>query len=558
MIRCVFARVFVAYGTAIQRQWGLRLSFINRPYIAPAIVLLSVASLYGWFLYSPIQFDDLYFFMPGVPEAFLQSMGLQARHLAMATLALGWKWLGTSLLGFRVVSLLLHAGVAIAVFYFLREIERTLRSDDEKAGASLLPLLGALIFAMHPAAVYAAGYLIQRTIVMATLFSVLSWLCLLRGLRAHGDRWLWASVTAFALAVFSKEHAVMVPAVSAALALWWWRTHAESTKAGPLFKRLRPMGLCSLIIAILVVLQVRGLLGSTYELDAPEMLSSISVENPWPLSVLTQSVLFFKYLLLWLLPNPMWMSVDMREPFATSFTAWPYPIGFLAFVIWPAVSVWLIWKGKRWGLLGFAMLAPWLLFFTELSTVRIQESFVLYRSYLWAAPAFCGLLAVESRLKPRALGMVIVAAFVFLFPLSWDRLTTFSHPLLLWDDAERLVHDRQGLTGLERIYRNRGIGLYGIKKFDLAIEDLSKAISINSGFSYAYSDRGAAYVQLKRYKEALEDFDASLRLKPNNARTLTNRGIALEGLGRKDEADDSYRSACSLGWRTACAKLTRQ
>jgi tetratricopeptide (TPR) repeat protein len=134
-------------------------------------------------------------------------------------------------------------------------------------------------------------------------------------------------------------------------------------------------------------------------------------------------------------------------------------------------------------------------------------------------------------------------------------LTTFSHPLLLWDDAERLVEGRQGLIGLERIYRNRGIELYRVKKFDMAVEDLSKAISIKPNFSYAYNDRGAAYIAMQRYQEALDDFDTSLRMLPNNMRTLTNRGIALEGLGRKDEAVESYRTACSLGWRTACAKI---
>ena len=57
----------------------------------------------------------------------------------------------------------------------------------------------------------------------------------------------------------------------------------------------------------------------------------------------------------------------------------------------PLLPVTLIWRGGRLGLLGFALLAPWLLFATELSAVRIQEQFVLYRSYLWMAPAFAGL-----------------------------------------------------------------------------------------------------------------------------------------------------------------------
>jgi tetratricopeptide (TPR) repeat protein len=190
-----------------------------------------------------------------------------------------------------------------------------------------------------------------------------------------------------------------------------------------------------------------------------------------------------------------------------------------------------------------------------MTTVRIQEIFVLYRSYLWVAPGFCGVLVLEPWLKPRVFVAVTATVSVLLFVLAWDRLTTFSHPLLLWDDAERLVQGRHGLTGLERIYRNRGIAFYHVGRFDLAIDDYSKAININPGYSYAYNDRGAALLQVKRYQEAFEDFDTSLHLVPNNMRSLAGRGAALEALGHKDEANESYRAACSLGWRSACAKL---
>lgn len=528
---------------------------MHRPYVAPAIITLAVAVLYGWFLYNPIVFDDMYFFLPGVPERFIETASLHTRVLGYATLSLGSRLLGNSLLGFRVASLLLHAGVAITLYFFLRQLQQTNR--DGKTGPAALALLAALAFALHPAAVYGAAYLVQRTTVMATLFALLSWVCVLRGLQAGQRKWLWASVGAYALAVLSKEHAIMVPAVSAALAVWWWRTQPGKQTAVQLFRSLLPTMVGSCAIAVLVVLQLRGLLGGVYELDAPEMLPTISVEHAWPLSILTQSSLFFKYLLLWLLPNPMWMSVDMREPFAQSLAAWPALIGLLAFVIWPVIAAWLLWKGGRRGLLGFAMLAPWLLFATELTTVRIQEIFVLYRSYLWLAPAFCAALALEPLLKPRTQLALLGIVPLLLFPLAWERLTTFSHPLLLWDDAERLVHDRDGLPGLERIYRNRGIALYKVAKYELAIEDYTKAILFKPEMSYAYNDRGAALLQLKRYAEALNDFDVSLRLKAGNVRSLAGRGTALEALGRMDEAKESYRSACALGWPAACAKVSQ-
>ena len=75
---------------------------------------------------------------------------------------------------------------------------------------------GALIFAIHPVAVYAVGYVVQRSILMATFFALLMQLAYLRGLLSGQVRWLVLAAVAYFLAVFSKEHSVMVLALLAA------------------------------------------------------------------------------------------------------------------------------------------------------------------------------------------------------------------------------------------------------------------------------------------------------------------------------------------------------
>lgn len=538
---------------------------INNPVaFAPTLILLAVALLYGGYLSSPMQFDDIGFFAPGVIDRYVGLMGPYPRHLALGTLVLGDKWFGTDLVWFRAVSLILHAGVAIALYFLLREMQRILpvaqanaatETLSSLAGPHLLALLAALTFALHPAAVYGAGYLIQRTIVMATFFSLLSWFLLLHGLRTEKRRWLWASVVAFFLAVLSKEHAVVAPAVGVALGIWWWRSQSGKANGRDLLYRVLPMAASCFLISAWVVLNSKDVVGYVYELAGREMLGSIPTENAMPLSVVTQAMLFFKYLTIWLLPNPMAMSVDMREPFASSLASWPYMAAAAAFVLWVFTAIWLLWKGGRRGLLGFAMLAPALLFATEFAAVRIQEIFVIYRSYLWLAPAFSAILLLDRWVKGRAL--IALTAFVplFLFPLALNRLTTFSHPLLLWDDAVRLVEGKTGLPGLERIYRNRGVELYHVKKHDLAIQDYSKAISLNPSYSPAYNDRGAVLLELNRMQDALADFDNAIRLDPQYPNSQVGRARALEALGRAAEAKENYKVACKLGWQSACAKL---
>lgn len=526
-------------------------------FIAPVIILVAVVALYGGFLYSPIVFDDTYFFLPGAPERFLSHMGLYPRTLAYVTIALTWKWLGAGLLAFRIQSLLLHAATAISLYLFLLQVQTTLTKDTHKPSL-LLPLLATLIFALHPVAVYGAAYLIERTIVMATLFALLSWICFLRGLES-GQRWLWWSVVFYALSAMSKEHAVMVPAVSAALGLWWWRTQSDNRPTmSQLLLRVRWQFAVSGVIAALLVFVSLGLLGTPYELDAANMLVAQVPEHAWPLSMMTQGFLFFKYLALWLLPNPSWMSVDMREPFAYEFLAWPQTFGFLLFLLWPVCSIWLLWKGGRRGLFGFAMLAPWLLFATELATVRFQESFVLYRSYLWIAPSLSVVLLARPMLSEKLLKILVVCVPLLLFPLAYNRLVTFSHPLLLWDDAANLVEAKgnvASLTGLERIYRNRGVELFKTKQYELAIKDYTTALNFRPDFYYAYNDRGAALLALKQYPEALAEFDAALKLKSDHPNSGMGRAKALEALGRTDDANQEYQRACTLGWRPACSLL---
>ena len=527
---------------------------MTRQYFAPLVIMLAVCALYGSFVYNPIVFDDQYFFLPGVPEQYLALDGLYPRHLAHMTLALSWKWFGSSLLAFRLEGIALHAAVAIVLYYFLCEIQTCLVPDIGRR-LSLLPCLLALIFALHPVSVYAAAYLIQRTIVMATLFALLSWTCFLRGLRSGQERWIWCSVAAYALAGLSKETVVMAPAVSVTLALWWWRSQTNRCSLGQLIWGLRWFLVVSGIIAVLLSLSQWGVIGRSYEFGVERVTSVELPAHAWMLSVITQGMLFFKYLVLWILPNPLWMSVDMRETFATSITAWPQLVGFAAFLLWLMVGCVLLWQGKRRGLVGFAMLAPTALFATELVAVRYLEVFVLYRSYLWAAPGFAGALVIDQWIRDKAIISMIVIIPLCLSVLAWNRLMTFSNPLLLWDDAASLIDGKDGVVLAERIYRNRGISLAKFGKLEMAIQDYSKAIQNRPDYSYAYNDRGAALLRMGRNADALLDFDRAISLDADYPNSQAGRGAALEAMKRMSEAKDAYMTACQLGWKAACLKV---
>ncbi|MBI4938557.1 MAG: hypothetical protein HY846_10165 [Nitrosomonadales bacterium] len=322
------------------------------------MIIIMAVLLYGPFLTNPLVFDDTNLFIPGSDD--VNKLGafspLQIRWLPYATMAWTVEAADENLPWLRLEALLLHAVVGVTLFFLLRRLYQQIpalgRSEKE---TQLLAFCSASLFVLHPVAVYGAGYLIQRTIVMATLFSLLALLAYMRGLASNRDGWLWASVLFYGLAVLSKEHAIMLPAVLLAL------TVLLSDLSANLFRRLRWIYLACLFIALFVVFQKLGILGSVYEFNARGMLEQAEIKHAYPLSILTQCALFFKYAGLWLLPNPAWMSVDMREPFATGFFSIS-GLAALAFAGYGMAAVWLLLRRGAMGVAGFAMLFPWLLF----------------------------------------------------------------------------------------------------------------------------------------------------------------------------------------------------
>ena len=530
---------------------------LQRTGLLLAILLCAISLLYGQFLWNPIVFDDLPFFMldkPGnQPVDDYRFSPFELRSLPYATLAWGKAAFGLDMLHFRIENLLLHAVVVITLFFFLQRLFDAVYGVRASSllSSRVLAFCATLLFALHPVAVYAAGYLVQRTIVMATLFGLLAMLAWLYGSVRQKPLWLWASVPFYYLAVFSKEHAIMLPAVLLALTVLLhddWR--AKLRQRWGVFVALAA-------IAVFVIVAKKGLLGSVYEPYAPEMLDAGSGLN-YPLSVLTQAWLFFKYAGLWLFPNPAWMSVDMREPFAQS--PWsPYALAFVAFLAWGAGAFWLLMKRGRLGLVGFAMLFPWLMFMTELSTVRIQESFVLYRSYLWAVGACCILPVLLDKLDKRIAAIIVAAIAVALFPISMERLSSFGHPLLLWDDAEKLVKDRPDLPGAYRIYYNRGTELIKVDEYDLAIKDLTLAVTLHPDWPFSYNNLGSAYMKKGEWRAAADTYTKAIEIAKAkkmgvNPKPYYGRAIAYEEMGEIGKARDDYRVTCRLV-RKGCEKL---
>lgn len=530
-------------------------------------LLIAVFVVYLPFINNTLFFDDLPFFSNAVTDYATPHLRFDLRFIPYASLGLTWKYFLDTPLPLHIGNMLLHFANTLLIFFLLHQLTNLVIDKNKQLNysnqslyfssrASWGVILGALCFACHPVAVYATGYVIQRSILMATLFTLAMQLAFVRGLvsqqKTHQYAWLIVSVLFYLFAVFSKEHSLMAPAILIAMALLLKRyIHCSRVALTTTF-------LVFFAVAVLVILKIQGIYGVAYEHDAPALFDQQAIlnssQNLHLLSIFTQAGLFFKYLLLWVLPNPAWMSIDMRETFTSSMSAWQNWFKVISFIAYGAASLKLLLHRGKTGLIGFALLYPWLMFIIEFSTIRVQEPFVLYRSYLWV-PGLMLLIPLLIESLSHTKKIFIFAIMLGLIPLSWNRLWVFADNYRLWNDAALLLKN-DTVPGAGRIFYNRGNAELSNRKLDEAILDFKKVITLFPKLDSAHINLGNAYLGRNQYVLALESFNQAIAINAENSQAYLGKAFALNRLDNKPESIKALNKSCQLKNIVACLSLT--
>lgn len=583
---------------------GIRAFFTSKgvtTHLLLALLLIAATILlYAHSLWNPLVFDDANILNETILKQYASSLDFGQRWLSYGSFGLTYSLFGTDWFWYRIGNLGLHAlTVALLFTFFYRLLVAVLPQQDSALPHHWLAFFCALVFAWHPVSVYGVAYLVERSIVMATLFGIAALLCYLEGLAREKAGWFIGAALFYFLAVSSKDHSIALPGIAIALSFLLRKfSLAHIRKYWLPLAALLGMGL-------FLVLRSKSLLGAASEPTAFEIFSQMrkremgpSLDNAYPLSIITQGHLFFQYLLLWIVPYTGWMSIDIRQPFAAHFLAWPQTVGFIAFLVYPIVAAKFLLKGGRQGLLGLAMLFPWILFLTELSVVRVSEPFVLYRSYLWMSGLPLALLVCLRSMQKRIAVILASIICLSLTPLAWNRLDTFSTDLKLWSDAIQNNLNKKD-QGAERNYLYRGLVFLKLGRYQEAISDFktahamntsepnysnlgnvgivyfqwnhlikraqqeealqirSKAIALKSNSSEVYLERGALLLKSSMPTAALNDFNHAVQLNPGNAEAYSNRGFAYSRLNKFHEAMTDLDKAIEINPKLAQAYMNR-
>ncbi|MDM7463140.1 MAG: tetratricopeptide repeat protein, partial [Tepidimonas taiwanensis] len=294
------------------------------------------------------------------------------------------------------------------------------------------------------------------------------------------------------------------------------------------------------------------------------------------------------YAFLWIIPWVGWMSIDIRVPFPTQWFSIQLlgALGYLGLVIY---AMWVMATRRGFvSLLGIVVLIPAVLFVTEFAYVRLQEPFVLYRSYMWffTLPVLAWLAVYYlSEFRSVVLGVLVILIFGFTL-LSYERVGSFRNEYTVWKDAvEKLdlnagsnvfgrwraplnfslalinmgsneeglryaaLSDRLGApNGLAKF--NQAAALSNLGQLEAALDFYNKAEL--DGFTLKgslYKDKGLVLAKLGRYDDALENFDLALTLltrESERSQTLLAAGRAANSAGEYRRAISYYQQLSEL------------
>ena len=509
-------------------------------------LLVAVLLIYLPGLDNQLVFDDEYLAGGKLLSDYATVTEFRPRMLSYGSFVWVRDALGEGWRAQRLLNLALHMGVVVALWGLYRELLARLEPSahvvdvtPERDSATLVIAIG--FFALNPVSVYAVAYLIQRSILMATLFVVLGLWMFVRAIARRRPSLFATALVFYALAIASKEHALLAPLAAVPL-------YVVAARPSPLkVAGLLAAGIVGVAAAAYALWSRYGeIIGKPFDEMSHVYLAQLGALDPgapgraYGLSILNQAWLFFHYGLRWMLPAADWMSINLRPPFPLTWLSWPHVLGVVGYVAVLAGGSTLVLRFRDWrALLGVSLLVPALLFASEFVTVWVQDPFVLYRSYLWAIGVPGILYIALHGLSGRALMVAATVAGTLLVWQSLDRVFSLATPERAWSDAiAKLPRDPRSV-GRWFPYLNRGAARVDGRQYNLAMHDFEASSKLGD-MGLGMFNRGSLYAANGEHAAALASFEAAEKQGYSLYNLPFQRGLSLQATGRPLKAYEQF------------------
>jgi tetratricopeptide (TPR) repeat protein len=464
---------------------------------------------------------------------FQGAQGVTNYYRPLMTLAylLCYKLYGPIPFGFHLLNLVLHAAVVLLVFALTRRL----------FGDRLPALLAAGLFALHPVHTESVAWIAGITDLELSLFFLLTFFLYVR----LGDRptvtplRLGAVLAAYALALLSKEQALVLPFLAAAYE-HFYRPERNTTPLKEKLARYLPL---FAVAAIYFGLRAYALGGFAPSVSRPDM--------SWSVVILSALALIGQYL--WKLIWPLQLSAfyvfhpsqRLGEPQVIA--------GITAVILCASIFYWL-WRRDRTASLALvwmgATIAPVL-------NARWMPAGVFAERYLYLpSVGFCWLIAwaaikawraaplreeaARPHLLQQAVPIVLGVLAVFYGIRTVNRNRDWRSDEILYTKTLAQQPDAQIIrTNLGAVYFDRG---------DLASAEREWLASLGPARPYAstLNNLGLLRSRQERYDEAVTYFQRAIAERPNYMSPHKNLAKTYAEMGRDQDAEREYRKAISL------------
>ena len=395
----------------------------------------------------------------------------------------------------------------------------------------------ALLFAVHPMHVESVAWISEMKDVLYTFFFLLALITYHYYVNKTDKKTKWYLLTIFLfiLSFLSKPSAVIFSVVLLAMdlyyeRLWRWKTWIEKL----------PFFLLSLAFGIITILAQE---------EAIQELGPVLKGYERALIVIYSYMLY-----LWKFFLPINLSAAYPYPIKDGGVLpteyFIIPIAFIALCI----IAYLLRKNKKfiWGILFFTIN---LLMVIQIIPVGGMIASERYTYIPYIGLSFSALTLMEKYIKNIKLNYIILGIVVLIFTFLAHQRTYYwrNGDVLFSDVLEKYPRYAYGYNNRGFLYWDHyAIDVYKDnpqmkeKYVEKALQDFTKAISLDYTYAEPFLNRGILYYNTGRPEQALADFNRFLELKPDNPDGLLNRANTLSTLGKFNEAIPDYNKYLTI------------
>lgn len=472
--------------------------------------------------------------------------GGRYRPLTPVLFAVLYQIFGNAPWAFHLLTILLFALTCVVLYRTLL----LLLAPRGDSYAALFSFVTAMLFAAHPIHTEVVANVKGCDEIVTLLGSLGALYFAVKASDTGAMKWTVAAGITFFLACLSKENAVTF-VVIVPLALWWFRSKAQSTTATSDEMPAAPRwsGAIAITIAFLVFFVLRGtILGWRFGAAPMELMNNpylkISGDHWVPFTFTEKMAAIFytlwKYVQLLFVPHPLTHDYYPKQIDVMSFSN---PMALLSLVGYIGLFLYAVLGRNQRDTVRFGILF-YLLTLSIVSNIvfpigtHMGERFAFMPSVGFCMIIATGIVYLSQKGTKLKMALGVLGVVALLYGLK----TVTRNPV--WASNDNLFLTDVKVSGNSAKIRNAcGGTLFDMagretdesKKASLyreCITHLNKAVELYPNYSDAFVTRAGAQFFLKQFDGAIADYRAAIRLAPEKPEYKTYLAVALRDGGK--------------------------